>query len=180
MGCEKSEVIPVANLVPINDPTKYTIEAGKHESTQSVFTPVEIERLNFRAKFDSSAIYINKDPQNQADINKLYGASDCDSFHHTNSARFGWRWFNSQLEIWAYTYSNGVRSYKYIDTVAFNTFNDYEIAFKDSIYSFTLNTKSVELGRSCKGPAKGYTLFPYFGGDETAPHLITLWLEDAI
>jgi hypothetical protein len=27
---------------------------------------------------------------------------------------------------------------------------------------------------------KGYRLYPYFGGDETAPHDISIWVKDLI
>jgi hypothetical protein len=26
--------------------------------------------------------------------------------------------------------------------------------------------------------AEGYKLFPYFGGDETAPHNISIWIKE--
>jgi hypothetical protein len=26
--------------------------------------------------------------------------------------------------------------------------------------------------------AKGYQLYPYFGGDEVAPHLINIWVKE--
>jgi hypothetical protein len=64
-----------------------------------------------------------------------------------------------------------------VDTVSLNEFHQYEIAFTDSSYLFKVN-KTVELPRSCKSAADGYKLYPYFGGNEPAPHEVTIVIED--
>src|SRR5690606_41284654 len=64
---------------------------------------------------DSSCVYKNPHPENQDDINKLYGFSDCTSLHHANSARFGWNWKDGALRIHAYCYVDSVRQYKELD-----------------------------------------------------------------
>jgi hypothetical protein len=157
---------------------KYIIPSGKHESKQSSYKVMEIQKLKFKVKFDSSAIYTTTSPGNQADINKLYGVADCETLHQSNSARFGWRWYNSKLEIHGYTYKGGTRHSVFIDSVPLNEFHEYEIIFNDEEYQFRLDSKTVKLPRSCKGVAKGYQLYPYFGGDETAPHAVTIWIEE--
>lgn len=156
---------------------KYVILAGEHHATLS-FESTALDKLKFRALLDSTAIYSTIDPANQGDINKLYGVADCNSYHHTNSARFGWRWYEEKMEIWAYTYVNGERKSSLVDTVALGTFNEYEISFEDNKYLFRLNDKEVEMPRHCEATAEGYRLFPYFGGDETAPHNINIWIEE--
>ncbi len=156
---------------------KYVIRQGEQHAVMS-FRETAVNTLQFKVLFDSSAIYQTLDPENQGDINKLYGVSDCGSYHHTNSARFGWRWYEGQLQIWAYTYMNGQRKPSFVDTVALNKFYTYEIQFSDDKYTFLLNDKKVELPRSCSGTATGYKLFPYFGGDEKAPHEISIWIEE--
>lgn len=156
---------------------KYVILAGEHHATLS-FENIALDRLKFRALFDSTAIYSTVDPANQGDINKLYGMADCNSYHHTNSARFGWRWYEEKIEIWAYTYVNGERNSTFVDTVAPGVFNEYEISFEENQYRFRLNDKEVEMSRHCEATAEGYRLFPYFGGDETAPHDINIWIEE--
>lgn len=174
MSCEKLE-----EIIPLKEKTKakiYTIEQGNHHSTHAI-AKLETNKLSFKAHFDSSAIYTTTHEENQADINKLYGFSDCSSSHHTNSARFGWRWTGKDLEIHAYTYVNGVRNSKYITSVAFDKAFDYSITVLPDHYQFTVNETSVSMDRSCSGPASGYVLYPYFGGDETAPHDITILIE---
>lgn len=156
---------------------KYVIRTGEQHATLTYET-AELSKLKFKALFDSSSIYKTVDPANQADINKLYGLSDCNSYHHNNSARFGWRWYDNQLEIWAYSYVNGERLSVFIDTVAPGTFNNYEILFTENKYLFRLNSKEIEMERACQAKATGYKLFPYFGGNETAPKDISIWIQE--
>lgn len=176
----KPEPIPVAGNAKSakgQGLQKYTIRAGEHHSTLT-YESAELESLQFKALFDSSAIYQNTEAINQAEINKLYGLSDCNSYHHTNSARFGWRWFDNKLEIWAYIYENGQPKSSFVDTVALNQFYQYTIRFEKNKYVFEVNNKVIELPRLCEEKALGYKLFPYFGGEEAAPKDISIWIEE--
>ena len=134
--------------------------------------------LAFSAKFDSTAVYATKDPHNQADINKLMGFSDCAALHQVNSARFGWRWYDEQLQIWAYTYVNGARNSKYVGNVQPGTYHSYSISLEHKAYVFRLENQEVTMDRSCSGAGNGYWLYPYFGGDEPAPHHINVWIRE--
>jgi len=174
LSCKKlEEIIPQKENASIKN---YTIKKGGHHSTHSI-AKLETNQLKFKARFDSSAIYTTADKENQADINKLYGFSDCSSSHHTNSARFGWRWTGEDLEIHAYTYVNGERNSKYITSVAFDKAFDYSLTAHPDQYQFTVKDVTIFMERSCAGPASGYVLYPYFGGDETAPHDINILIE---
>lgn len=155
----------------------FQIDGGDHSSTIA-YRSFSGKKLTFEALFDSTAIYTTADPANQADINKLYGFSDCSSHHHTNSARFGWRWYNSEMQIFAYAYNEGERTSKYLATVPLNEKRVYNILVEDDSYIFQLNGKEVKINRSCSGEANGYKLYPYFGGDETAPKDIQVWLKE--
>ena len=135
--------------------------------------------LKFKAIFDSSCIYSTVDPTNQADICKLYGFADNNSFHQVNSARFGWNWLNDSLRIHAYCYVNSVRIYKELGTVPINSPSDYSIEVIPGKYIFTLNGKVDTMDRFSLDPqAIGYRLYPYFGGDEPAPHEIKIRIKD--
>ena len=158
----------------------YLIQSGHHYSTKTSFQKAELKNLNFRFMFDSTAIYKTKDPANQGDINKLYGLSDCGDFHHQNSARFGWRWYNNALEIWAYAYHDGKRKYQFLQTIAIKKFYDGRISFENGKYIFQLDDTQCNLTRSCDSLAYGYKLYPYFGGDETAPNDIRIYIEDIV
>lgn len=184
-ACEKLEQEPPKEETPKQEtPTesvtgikKYVIQEGEHHSTLS-FESIELDSLKFKVLFDSSAIYQTLERENQGDLNKLYGLSDCNSYHHTNSARFAWRWYQDKLEIWAYTYLNGERQFQFIENVSLDKFYECEIVFTDKKYLFRLNDKIVEMPRSCSAKAVGYKLFPYFGGDEAAPKDIRIWIEE--
>ena len=174
---KEEEINPEVGEQPKADIKKYVIRKGEQHATLS-YQEIAADSLKFRVLFDSSAVYKTILAENQGDINKLYGVSDCGSFHHNNSARFGWRWFDDQLEIWAYTYVNGERQSSFVDTVALDKFYTYQIRFSENKYTFLLNDKEIEMPRACNGAATGYKLFPYFGGDESAPHDISIWVEE--
>ena len=85
--------------------TLYTIKPGGHHSQLSPYKSLEIAEMRFVVMFDNSAIYQTVDPENQNDINKLYGFSDNEMQHHEYSARFGWRWSDGALWLFAYVYN---------------------------------------------------------------------------
>lgn len=158
--------------------TTFVIPEGAHYSTQRIafFRGSE---MRFNAIFDESAIYRTADPTNQADINKLYGFSDCTSHHHQNSARFGWRWYNDSLQIHAYIYEDGTRRSVLMGTVGLHETHEYAIRFDGPHYIFSLDGHEVTMPRGCDGNGGiKYRLWPYFGGDETAPHEIKIIVQD--
>lgn len=169
--------IPASTTSPVLAPAVYTIKKGEQYSTNAIKF-VSASSMRFEATFDQSAVYTTAAASNQADINKLYGLSDGNTHHHTNSARFGWRWFNNRLEIHAYTYRNMARMSELVDIVELNKPYTYEIRLEDNKYIFVLNDKRVELPRAFTGKGEGYMLYPYFGGDEVAPHDIQIKIKD--
>jgi hypothetical protein len=87
------------DLVEVQQPTPppatndgwidYNIAKGEQYCDKNTYKPVSLTEMKFMVKFDSSAVYQTVDPDNQGDINKLYGFSDNNQDHHTNSARIG-------------------------------------------------------------------------------------------
>ncbi len=158
---------------------EYTIPQGQHYATQNAYQAVEYDELKFTVKFDSSAVYQTTDPVNQEDINKLYGFSDNNADHQQFSARFGWNWARNALRLYAYIYNNGERASQEITSIQIG--NDYTCSIKVSTdhYIFSVNNSTIEMPRSSTtAEAVGYKLFPYFGGDETAPHEIDIWIKE--
>ncbi len=132
-------------------------------------------KLFFSAKFNETAEYtITTNPINQLDVNKLYGFTDRTRDDHDNSARFGWRWNPPRLEIFAYTYANGVRDMKQFSAPAgINEENNYSIEITDTEYLFSFKGETVSMKRGkVSNCGNCYRLFPYFGGDEKAPQKI--------
>lgn len=170
---------PNVSSTASNQFTPYTILKGQQYCDKSTYQAVKYEQLSFVVKFDSSAIYQTIRKDNQGDINKLFGFSDNNAQHQQYSARFGWRWSNNALRLFAYTYNNSVRSWKELGTIDIGTENSCSIKVSDSTYIFTLNGKSATMPRESKTvKAEGYKLFPYFGGDEMAPHTITIQIKE--
>ncbi len=158
--------------------TQYTIRAGQHYCDQNTTKSVRVSQMNFTAKFDNSAIYTTIDSVNQYDINKLWGFSE-GLFHQTNSARIGWAYNNGALRLYGYVYKNSVRFSTEITTVSIGVENNCSIKLSGSNYIFTVNGISVTLPRaSSTSTASGYQLYPYFGGDEVAPHDISIYIRN--
>jgi hypothetical protein len=158
-----------------DDFTTYTIRAGNNDIEHNNSTLFTASYIRFQAVFDSSAIYTTVAAENQVDINKLAGFSDCSTHHQTNSARFGWNWNGSALRIYAYDYVDGQRQAKELGTVGIGTTNSFKIEISGSNYIFTLNDKKETMPRHCSGGVGvAYKLLPYFGGNEPAPHDITI------
>lgn len=156
----------------------YTIPQGQQFCDKSNYAGISTSELAFKVIFDSSAVYKTVDPLNQKDINKLYGFSDNNAAHHVFSARFGWRWVNNALHLFAYTYNNSILDLKEIGTVAIGAENSCSIKVTAENYVFTLNGVSVNMARaSTTTKAQGYMLYPFFGGDENAPHTIKILIK---
>lgn len=159
--------------------TKYTIRQGQNSSDGNNFLPTSYSELKFIAKFDSTAIYSTVLDYNQLDINKLYGFSDNNSGHQQFSARFGWRWSDNALRLFGYVYNNGIRDSKELGTVTIGAEINCSIKVTPKHYVFTMNGAIDSLPRaSTSVKASGYKLYPYFGGDEPAPHNIYIWIKD--
>lgn len=165
--------------VESNGFTKYTIAKGKQYADISGYKSADYSELKFVVKFDSSAIYTTITPDNQFDINKLYGFSDNSTGHHQFSARFGWRWSDKALRLFGYVYNKGVRDSKELGIVNIGSEKTCSIKVSGDQYIFSLNGKTDYLPRASTTPtATGYKLFPYFGGDELAPHNIFIWIKE--
>ena len=180
LSCTKTKVIeqPIKTVVN-TDFTKYTIAEGKHFCNDNNYIATSYSELKFIAKFDSTAIYTTVDPGRQDDINKLYGFSDNNAMHHEFSARFGWRWSNNALRLFGYTYNNGLNEFKELGTVSIGKENICAIRATATSYQFLLNDKTDSLPRTSKTvKAEGYKLYPYFGGYESAPHTINIFIKE--
>lgn len=160
--------------------TTYTIQSGAHYSSPNTFKTVSGTTMSFIAKFDSSCIYTSVIPANQWDINKLWGFNE-GIFSTNNSARVGWNWKDGALWLYPYVHVNGTnlgaqnpQGYQ----VAIGTEIPCSITVSGNTYIFNINGNTVVTPR---GPSSatysGYQQYPYFGGDETAPHKITIQVK---
>lgn len=165
---------PVSPSVP-SAFTIYKIMEGSHHAYNVPMQTVSGNSLVFKARFDSSCVYTARKPQNQDDINKLYGFSDNATNHQTHSARVGWRWKNERIELFAYCYAFGNRSFTLLGTANLNEWVDLSIRLSAAGYEFQYKGASTFMKRGPSQPTiGGFMLFPYFGGDESAPHTVRI------
>jgi len=154
----------------------FTIRQGQHYCDQNGLKSIRTSEMKFMVKFDNSAIYKTVVPENQYDINKLWGFTEGINNQY-NSARIGWSWNNNALRLYGYVYANGVRHYQEITSIAIGSDITCSIKLADNTYVFTVNGISISLPRGpSSSQVSGYQQYPYFGGDETAPHLITIMI----
>lgn len=165
---------------------KYVIEEGDHFSNHGFHIGLTFKnRIRFKAKFDSSCVYDLKDKHgydHNYDINKLFGFSTTYN-HHNQSGRVGWRCLdNKTIQLVTYTYNNHHRLPESIlGTV--NVGDEFECSIEDIetdyIYTLKYNGETV-VTRTPKQPDKvlfKYLLWPYFGGNNPAPHKMTIYIE---
>jgi hypothetical protein len=155
--------------------TRWVIPAGQHDAVGTAVVLTAEDSIRFSVRFDPTAVYSSADPANQFDINKLRGRSDCSTHHHENSARVGWRWTGNAVELSAYVYVAGTRRSAVLGEVGIGAWHDLALDFTPTGYRFELDGRELTMPRGCS--ASGllkYELWPYFGGDEVAPHDITI------
>jgi len=138
-----------------------------------VFYYFKMKDINVKVKFDESCLYEPFDEEH--DINKLWGIGFV--YHHKNSARFGWRAMGKIIEIHTYCYVDGKRVSEKLIECQPNEWLELDLdVFKDR-YQF--KAKNIDGERALKNIEKGktsflqlftYKLFPYFGGNNPAPH----------
>lgn len=159
--------------------TRYIIPKGQHYCEGNNFRAVAVTDMRFMVRFDSSVIYTTSIPANQYDINKLYGFSDNNSDHHQYSARIGWRWSDGALRLFGYVYNNGATTSREITAVPIGSDINCAIKVMKGSYLFTVNNITETMPRlSTTEKGSGYQLYPYFGGDEAAPHEVSVWVKD--
>jgi hypothetical protein len=97
----------------------FTIKKGNHRSGYRYKANCN-NHIEFKVIFDGSAIYETEDPSNQADVNKLYGVSDCGKNHMKYSMRFGWRYYQNKLQILWFKHEAGKFTFDVITNIELN------------------------------------------------------------
>jgi hypothetical protein len=111
------------------------------------------------------------------DINKLFGRSF--GLHHKNSVRFGWRIDGNKIAIYSYSYVNGQRISNMITKCSVEKEYKFTMTTKDKLTILEVDCDSYKIryGVETGGSNFGYKLYPYFGGNKTAPHDLTIYLD---
>jgi hypothetical protein len=166
-----------------------TIKKGTHAPLRFPKFVKREDPLRFRVMFTPSCRY-TLDNGDQNDVNKLFGIGYY-PWHRVNSVRFGWRYDPKvdMIEILCYFRAKGKIKFFPMCFVKCDHWYQMEIyrtEFGLETYKFTIDggnipghgqyyfTKSFLFRPS---PRFGYLLRPYFGGNQTAPHDMTIHME---
>ena len=144
------------------------IKKGNHYSNK-ILPSFRINTISGHLRFNGDFSY-EIDRINQLDTNKVIGLSDS-YHHHRNSIRIGWRWNKrvDKIEILYTVYRNSIR---YIESICFidsDRFYDFEISIIKGKYLLWFNDIYIEVYRSSNWILPRYVLFPFFGGNISAP-----------
>ena len=117
---------------------------------------------------------------NQADVNKLFGLSDCRTSHTANSIRLGWRYYNDSLQVLWFKHEDDQFSFGLLKEIEVGKVYEAFIIINDDAYIVGFDDESVSIPRSCNVKPNNlkYYLWPYFGGDEVAPHTIKIKIKE--
>lgn len=159
----------------------FTTHKGKHRAWPWVLALFFGNKIVRDIEFDISAKYDLQTEDNK-DVNKLFGFGFFPS-HHDQSARFGWNYnavLNS-INIFYYCYVDGKRAFRQLCTIPLYTRVRMSIDVINKVYSFTVTDPKNEW-RVYGGidvpfthtKKFGYRLGCFFGGNNPAPHDITI------
>ncbi len=161
---------------------KFSIKKGKHFSNRFKFGLSFNKKLMFAAKFNPNCLYSIEGADGQ-DINKLYGLSD-DWDHMKNSIRIGWRCLdNKEIELFYFAHLDGQMKYEKIISVKPNEVFYVKILILDKKYSVDVRYNNKNYSKDIKRVSK-WNLLPryylkfYFGGNEVAPHNMSVEIND--
>lgn len=159
---------------------EYIIKKGNHYSTHIIKPYLGFKKeFNIQFKFNENCRY-NLEDVDQLDINKLWGISF--GYHEANSIRIGWVYnlFTDKIDLYYYIYENSVRKYAKFSECFINDTCVVKLLLSNT--SFTMIDKGNPwniISETYNYPdfKLGYYLWPYFGGNEVAPHDIHIQME---
>ena len=150
------------------------IKQGCHSYAHIPFIGWDVKRMTRNVMFTKSCIY--DIGQDQSDVNKLFGIGYY-PHHHNRSIRFGWRWnlLDKKIDILAYWYFNGVREFLPLTQVEIGKTYRYDIIVFPKMHRMMVKgtVKNVIL----EPRSLSYSLHPYFGGNQKAPHDIEIIIK---
>lgn len=169
----------------------YQLRKGKHYSIRKsdwIKLPFKLglirgNRLEFTFMFMGSCEY--DQTKTGDEVNKLYGMTYGFDVHY-RSIRLGWRHVGKgEIQILAYSYSEGKRSISYLCTVrSYNRYRTviYRGSFTNTeikIYDNKENLiASANVAVNSTSDWFKFRLYPYFGGIPTAPKDMEIYIEE--
>ena len=158
----------------------YTIPAGEHSSGSFINHPND-SKISFQFILDESAYYETEIPENQDDVNKIYGFSDFGVRHQKYSIRLGWKYMDNELQLCWLRHEQGVHSSAKIRAIEPDVIYNATIDIKTFYYVIVIDNDTTLVRRRPEGNwgliRRNY-LYPYFDGNEYAPHDITIKIKE--
>ncbi len=166
---------------------KYTIKKGKHfcNFTWSRLCLRFNTSLAFKCIFSNNCKYDLQD-SNQFDVNKLYGLGWGFKGPLYNSYRIGWRYnaIKDKIELFLFIQENKTRTLKYLDAVELNQEFTVRMIVDNNnllVYLYLQGQQTITASYQFKSIGKIlYRCFPYFGGDQTAPDTMNIFIKEII
>jgi len=160
---------------------KFVIRQGSHRALPLSFG------IYFGKKVMSRKVTFHEDcrydlqGEDQKDWNKLFGIGYLWSIHK-DSARFGWRYNKDKdrIELSAYAYVNGERIMEYIGDVEIGIEAELSLTIFSDSYNFYFEQQEYsDLVTIHKASNKfiSYKCGLYFGGNQTAPHAMSVTIN---
>ena len=167
---------------------QYQIKKGNHYCSLSIFEKLggigwKIKKYTVRFVMNSSCWWTPARNHDDGDLNKLTGV--CYGLNvHGNSVRLTWVPdfnVNGKIDIYGYTYDEKATDPKFtalfITSVQTGQTNDGCIEVQGNQYKITVNGVSVLMENKHADPSLCYRLYPYFGGNNTAPQDMSIGID---
>lgn len=160
------------------------IPEGQHHAWPPIWGLHTKKWMERDVVFDETAAYNLPGTQDDNDVNKLFGFGYVNGGHHEDSARFGWNYSEeiNRIILFAYCYVNGQRIIQSICSVSphkkvrllISISNDHKYFF--SVHDGYENFRAIGILQVPFTHNKEwkYKLGCYFGGNNPAPHDITI------
>ncbi len=164
----------------------YLIKQGNHYCNVSIFERLfsigtNVKRIFFSFKLHPECWWSPARNSDDNDLNKLYGLSFGLNSDHSNSVRLAWKpdfKVNNKIDIYGYIYDEKQTDPKqtslYITSVQAGADCMAMITNNGDKYEFMVNSVNAEMPNTHPDPGLCFRLFPYFGGNNTAPHNMTI------
>jgi hypothetical protein len=166
---------------------QYLIKKGNHYASVSIFRKIggigwKITSLKMRFVFREECWWAPPRNNDDNDLNKLAGIG-FGTNHHSNSVRLAWiPDFTSRgvIKIYGYTYDGKKEAPQFVSQyiTSVHTGETCEAAIEShGNYDITVNKVTIHMDNIRQDPNLCFHLYPYFGGNNAAPHDMIIDLE---
>jgi len=166
----------------------YKIKKGDHFCSVSIFDRItsigwNLKKYTVRFILHGECWWAPSRNADDNDLNKLTGVAFGFGVH-SNSVRLTWVpdfTTAGKIKIYAYTYNEKTTGPKftfvYITTVDTGDICDSSIEVQGDKYAITVNGVTIQMDNKHKDPGIYNKLYPYFGGNNTAPQDMIIGID---